>query len=71
MTAECGTSGFEVNGEKKSNAIGAGTGPIGQDKVELGQDQLQVDQEGDSELREEYKVWLGCVEWYWVLISTV
>ncbi len=61
MADECGTSGLEVNGEKKYNANDAGTGPVGQGKVELEQDQLQVDQEGDAELREEYKVCGGVV----------
>ncbi len=56
MADECRASGLEANGEKKSNASDTGTGPIGQGKVELEQDKLQVDQEGDEELREEYKV---------------
>ncbi len=59
MADECGTSGIKANGEKKSNANDTGTGPIGQGKVELEQDELQVDQEGDEELREEYKVCCG------------
>ncbi len=56
MVDECGASGLESNEEKKSNASDTGTGPIGQGKTEFEQDELQVDQEGDEELREEYKV---------------
>ncbi len=68
MVDECGASGLESNEEKKSNASDTGTGPIGQGKTEFEQDELQVDQEGDEELREEYKVRGGLCGWYSVLI---